>query len=633
MPESSAGVEPRDIGAADAGSGANRSAPDAGDLYKDSAVRRASGVAAATGTVEAVTDAPQGNSMAAGRAAMSPVAAAGNRYGAMNAMSGDARGIDNADAAMAKSISPMSTSGNAMPGAGSMPSGMAPIPSMSAAMPNSQPIANLASLPMGSRLPSSGGFDPTPSAVNTEGFGKPGDKKLEGAQTPSVTIEKSAPTEIQVGKEATFQVIVRNTGPVQADDVQVTDVVPQGTRLVNTTPKTSLGLRGEIVWKVGDMKPGDESKLQVQVMPLEEGEIGSTAVVQFRSAASVRTVATKPELVLDVKAPQQVMIGSDVKLQIKLSNPGTGAASKVVLSAKIPPNFQHPAGSELEFEVGEFHPGESRDLDLTVHAVQAGQAAITLAANGDASLHVEKTSNIEVIAPRLEVKLAGPAMRYLDRQAKYTVSVNNPGTAPARNITLTTQLPKGMQFVEASDSGQYDANTNRVMWGLDELPPGQNGSVTLTALAKEAGDQKLRSEVKATGGLSDGADQVTVVEGVAAVNFTVAHVEDPVEVGSNATYEIHVVNQGSKAAGRLQVVAVMPPEIKPVSGDGPSKQSIEGQRIVFEPLARLAPKADVTYRVVGQCLSPGDLRVQVMLQTDDMAKPVIKEEGTRAYKD
>jgi uncharacterized repeat protein (TIGR01451 family) len=272
-------------------------------------------------------------------------------------------------------------------------------------------------------------------------------------------------------------------------------------------------------------------------------------------------------------------------------------------------------------------------LDLTLHAVQAGPGTITLTAQGDASLHVEKTANIEVVSPRLEVKLVGPGMRYLDRQAKYTVSVSNPGTAAAKDITLTTHLPKGLQFVEASDSGQFDVATNSVMWGLDELPPGQSGSVTLTATAKEVGDQKLRGEVKAAGGLTDGTDQLTVVEGVAAVNFTVQHLEDPVEVGGQATYEIHIVNQGSKAANRLQVVAVMPPEIKPVSGDGPSKQAVEGQRIAFEPLARLAPKADVTYRVVGQCLQPGDLRVQVLLQTDDMAKPVVKEEGTRVYKD
>ncbi len=83
---------------------------------------------------------------------------------------------------MAKSIPPMPTSGNAISGAGSMPGGMAPMPSMPATMPNSQPIANMASLPMGSRIPSSGGFDSTASAVNTEGFGKPGDKKLEGAE-------------------------------------------------------------------------------------------------------------------------------------------------------------------------------------------------------------------------------------------------------------------------------------------------------------------------------------------------------------------------------------------------------------------------------------------------------------------
>ena len=190
-----------------------------------------------------------------------------------------------------------------------------------------------------------------------------------------------------------------------------------------------------------------------------------------------------------------------------------------------------------------------------------------------------------------------------------------------------------MQFVEASDSGRYDGATNSVMWALDELPPGQSGGVSLTTLAKDAGEQKLRGEVKAAGGLSETTEQVTMVEGVAAVLFTVADVDDPVEVGGNATYEIHVVNQGSKAAGRLQIAAVFPPEIKPISGEGPSHNSVEGQRIVFEPMTRLAPKADVTFKVVGQCLAPGDLRVQVLLQTDEMAKPVVKEESTRVYKD
>jgi hypothetical protein len=93
------------------------------------------------------------------------------------------------------------------------------------------------------------------------------------------------------------------------------------------------------------------------------------------------------------------------------------------------------------------------------------------------------------------------------------------------------------------------------------------------------------------------------------------------------------VNQGSKAANGLRVMAVLPAEIKPISGEGPARQNITGQQVIFEPLTRLAPKADVTYRVVGQCLAPGDCRIQVLLKTDEMDKPVTKEESTRVYKD
>src|SRR5690606_27039470 len=40
----------------------------------------------------------------------------------------------------------------------------------------------------------------------------PGGRDLEGAQTPSVTIEKFAPQEVQVGQSADFEVLVSNVG-------------------------------------------------------------------------------------------------------------------------------------------------------------------------------------------------------------------------------------------------------------------------------------------------------------------------------------------------------------------------------------------------------------------------------------
>jgi hypothetical protein len=63
------------------------------------------------------------------------------------------------------------------------------------------------------------------------------------------------------------------------------------------------------------------------------------------------------------------------------------------------------------------------------------------------------------------------------------------------------------------------------------------------------------------------------------------------------------------------------------------RYAIEGQSLTFEPLARLAPKADTTFRLRVQGLQAGDLRAQFLLKTDEMETPVSKEESTRVYAD
>ena len=85
------------------------------------------------------------------------------------------------------------------------------------------------------------------------------------------------------------------------------------------------------------------------------------------------------------------------------------------------------------------------------------------------------------------------------------------------------------------------------------------------------------------------------MEGLAAIVFELSDVNDPIEVGGETTYEVRVINQGTKAATNLRVVALLPPEMKPLSADGPARHVIDSQRVLFDPLAQLAPKADTTY--------------------------------------
>lgn len=466
-----------------------------------------------------------------------------------------------------------------------------------------------------------------------EGTGKPGAKQIEGPQAPQVTLQKTAPSEIQVGRPATFQIKLKNTGPIAARNVEIRDVVPKGTRLISTSPQANPGVQGELVWQLGTLKPTDEVTLEIQVMPVDEGEIGSVATVSFSADVSARTIATKPQLVLKTVAPSKVLIGEDVNLSITVTNTGSGVAHKVVLDERVPAGLQHVAGPELEYEVGDLKPNESRQLDLKVTAVQPGATTNVLLARGDVNVKAEDRWTVEVLAPQLDLAMEGPKRRFLDREASYVFSVSNPGTAPARQVELVAQLPPGLKYVRANNSGQYDDTTRSVRWLLEELPVKETGTVELTTMPVDIGEQTLRLRGSAERGLASEKEHPVIIDGIAAAMFQVADAHDPLEVNGETTYEIHVLNQGSKASTNVQISLELPADLRFAAAEGPTRFTAGGSRVVFEPLPRLAAKADTTYRVRVQGLKPGDQRVRVQMLTDEIRVPITKEESTTVYSD
>jgi len=466
-----------------------------------------------------------------------------------------------------------------------------------------------------------------------EGTGKPGAKLIEGPQAPQVTIHKTAPAEIQVGRPATFQIKLKNTGPVAAHSVEIRDVVPKGTRLIATSPRANPGVRGELVWQLGTLKPTDEVTVEVQLMPVDEGPIGSVATVNFSADASAQTIATKPQLVLKIVAPSKVLIGEEVPLGITITNTGSGVAHKVILDERVPAGLQHAAGPELEYEVGDLKPNESRQIDLKLTAVQPGAVTNVLVARGDVNVKTEDRWDLEVLSPQLEIGLEGPKRRFLDREASYVFSVSNPGTAPARKVELVAELPPGLKFVRANNSGTYDEATRSVHWLLEELAIKDKGTVELTTIPVDIGEQTLRIRGSAERGLATQKEHPVIIDGIASVMFEVVDTQDPVEVNGETTYEIHVLNQGSKASTNVRISVTLPTDMRLVAAEGPTRHTADGSGVVFEPLPRLAAKADTTYRVRVQGLKPGDQRVRVQLLTDEIRVPVTKEESTRVYSD
>src|SRR5690606_29929412 len=149
--------------------------------------------------------------------------------------------------------------------------------------------------------------------------------------------------------------------------------------------------------------------------------------------------------------------------------------------------------------------------------------------------------------------------------------------------------------------------------------PQETGVVKLTTLPLEAGEARvvIRS-VSAESGLKDEREEVVQIEGLAAINFQLTDLKDPIEVGGETSYEIRVTNQGTKASSNVHLAAIMPAGFKPLSAEGPVRYKIEGQRIIFEPLRQLAAKAETVFTIKAQATGVGDQRIAVQLATDEI---------------
>jgi uncharacterized repeat protein (TIGR01451 family) len=449
---------------------------------------------------------------------------------------------------------------------------------------------------------------------------------------PALQLEVFGPAALNLGKPLTYEIVVRNTGAAAAAAVRVEDEVPAGARCLGAEPRPEV--HGDrLIWNLGSLEPGAERRLKVELQPAGEGELTSTASVTFAASAPVRTRITRPRLTLAMTGPERVQVGDAADFQLQVSNPGTGPATGVVLAARLPAGLQHPQGDFIQADLGTLAPGETRSVTLQTTAVKAGRHVNQAQVIGEESLMASAQAAVGITEPILAVRLSGPQRCFLDRETEFRLEVSNTGTAPATSVWLTDVLPEGLEFLSASDGGVLEPTARAIGWALGTLPAGQTRGVTVRLRTKAPGDLINRALVQADRGLEVRAEAPLRVEGVPALLLEVVDLDDPVEAGAETTYEIRVVNQGSAASTGVQILATVPEGMVALSADGPVPHRLQGQQVVFEPVAKLAARADALYRVRVRSHKPGDWRFSVQMTSEQLRVPVHEEESTRVYKD
>jgi uncharacterized repeat protein (TIGR01451 family) len=439
-------------------------------------------------------------------------------------------------------------------------------------------------------------------------------------------------TEINVGQECEFALEVTNDGKAAAKDVLVEAFFPVSVRLTNAVPRPSAS-RDHLEWKFEALKAGETKTIEISMIPSQRGAITAAANVRFTNELSESFMVAEPLLQVAVKGPTNVMIGEPASQSVTISNPGTGTLHNVVLEAEIPKGLEHVTAEYLQMQVGSLNPGETRTIRLALAAVMGGEQVVKVIAKAEGGLAQATQARVNVIAPKVQVAIEGPGLRYKGRSAQYTIATLNDGAAATNNVRVLHKIPDGFEFIKADRGGQYNPEDSTISWFLGRMEPGQSANVNVELKTKTIGNYVHHVRALSEHNVKSDAQIQTRIEGTAQLVLEIADLDDPVEIGAETGYKVVVKNDGSKAAQNVSVSCELPPGVELISATGPTQHIAENGVVVFKSLASLSPGDSIQFQVIVRGTIEGNQRFRARLASDSIRDPLLFEELTRFYRD
>jgi uncharacterized repeat protein (TIGR01451 family) len=468
--------------------------------------------------------------------------------------------------------------------------------------------------------------DSIPRSLDNDlvGDGTVNKESPRGIQQARLTIEKIAPQQTTLGEPLIYSVVIKNIGGTDAHQVLVEDRIPRGTELSGTAPRAEM-IDKRLIWRIGTLKPNEEKKISIRVIPRQEGQVGSVARVSFATEVAAEILVAAPQLSFNVKAPRQARIGETIELTFLLKNTGTAAATNVSVRDLVPAGLKHEAASDIECPIGRLAPNESREIVLNVTAVKPGGATNRAVLSGDAGIHQELETSIEVIGEQLVLTRSGQTKVYVDRPTRFTNSVKNEGNAEVKRVRVSEVIPAGMEFVEASDGGRFDPVQRAILWDLGALPPGGETAVSSMLVARSPGTQQATVTASGPAGSSAAVKSDVDVVGRPELQIETVSRTGVVAVGDRLTSKIQLKNHGSAAARNVSLSIRLPRELKLVEVRG-GKYSLRDNAISFDPVTAIGPKEMAAFELVMEAVSEADAQMNLEISADHLSKPARRSE-------
>lgn len=447
--------------------------------------------------------------------------------------------------------------------------------------------------------------------------------------TSVILLERIMPVEVRAGDSFEYVLKLSNVTGKRITDLVLNEMLPDGMSVSDITPAPQSREGQSATWRFEDLGPRSAVEIRVTGSAQSVGELSSCATVTFQTHMCSGMRIVQPALELVKTAPAEVLLCDPIPLQFVVSNPGDGVARNVSVVDHLPEGWTSTDGrDELVFVVGDLGPRESKQFTAQVRASGPGHYTNQATATEAGGLSAQSSASTTVVAPVLTLVKNCPGMRFLGREAMFELTVRNDGDGVARDVVLTDMLPSSLTAIRATEGGQL--SNGQLTWRLGSIAPGESRTVQIAGKVTTVGT--VRNTARVAGYCAEAeADCAVEVQGIPAILLEVVDIEDPIEVGTDVTYEIKVTNQGSAVGTNIVIACELPSQQRLVSADGPTASSSSGQQVVFAPLPSLAPRAVATYRVRASGIEAGDLRFKVNMTSDQLTEPVTETESTHVY--